>query len=96
MIKMRLHQQFDLNTRNIALLGRDLFAMPPYVIEELISNLSKKGYIVLKSSAYQIGIPQSITIVKEFSGPFVSQFADKIRNDFDSVSRKLGIREMFE
>lgn len=93
---MRLHQQFDLNTRNLTLLGRDLLAIPPYAIEELVSNLSKKGYTVLKSSSYYMGIPQSLTIIKEFTGPFVSQFADKIRNDFDNVSKKLGIREMFE
>ena len=70
--------------------------MPPYTIEELVSNLSKKGYTVLKSSAYHTGIPQIITIVKEFTGPFVSQFTNKIKDDFDAVSKKLGIREMFE
>ena len=93
---MRLHHQFDLNVSNVKLFGRELLVIPPYVIEELTTNLSKKGYTVLKSSAYFMGIPQSITVVKEFTGPFVIQFANKIRNDFDNVSKKLGIRELFE
>ncbi|MBI2656096.1 hypothetical protein HYX06_06770 [Candidatus Woesearchaeota archaeon] len=93
---MRLHHQFDLNTRILNSFGKDKIALPPYLIEDLITKLSKEGYTVLKSSAYFMGIPQSIIVVKEFTGPFVSQFASKIRNDFDSVSRKLGIRELFE
>lgn len=93
---MRLHHQFDLNANNINSMGRDLLTIPPFIIEELISNLSKNGYTVLKSSAYYMGIPKSITVVKEFTGPFVSQFASKIRNDFERVSEKLGIRELFE
>lgn len=93
---MKMHRQFDLNVNNVKLFGRDLLVIPPYVIEELTSNLSKKGYTVLKSSAYFMGIPQSITVVKEFTGPFVTQFASKIRNDFENVSNKLGIRELFE
>ena len=93
---MRLHHQFDLNTNNLNQFGRDLLTIPPYLIEELVSSLSKNGYTVLKSSAYYMGIPQSITVVKEFTGPFASQFANKIRNDFDNVSKKLGIRELFE
>ena len=93
---MRLHHQFDLNINNTELFGRELLVTPPSIIEELTVNLSKKGYTVLKSSAYYMGIPQSITVVKEFTGPFVSQFANKIRNDFENVSKKLGIRELFE
>ena len=93
---MRLHQQFDINTRNLAVLGRDILAIHPYAIEELITSLSKRGYTVLKSSSYYMGIPQSLTIIKEFTGPFASLFANKIREDFDNVSKKLGIREMFE
>lgn len=93
---MKVHHQFDLNIGNVKLFGRELLVVPPYVIEELISNLSKKGYTVLKSSAYFMGIPQSITVVKEFTGPFVSHFTNKMRDDFDSVSKKLGINELFE
>lgn len=93
---MRLHHQFDLNMGAVKAFGKDMLALPPYLIEELMAKLSKEGYTVLKSSAYFMGIPQSITIVKEFSGPFVSQFANKIRNDFENVSKKLGIRELFE
>ena len=96
MIKMRLHHQFDLNISSIKPVGRELLTISPYLIEELVSSLSKKGYQVLKSSAYFMGIPQSITVVKEFTGPFVNQFADKIRDDFESVSRKLGIKELFD
>lgn len=70
--------------------------MPPYIIEELANNLSKKGYTVLKSSAYYMGIPQSITVVKEFTGPFISKFANKIREDFNETTKTLGIRELFE
>ncbi len=93
---MKLHHQFDLKVNNVKVFGRELFAIPPYIIEELATNLSKKGYTVLKSSAYYMGIPQSITVVKEFSGPFVSHFANKIRDDFDAVSKQLGIKELFE
>jgi len=93
---MKLHQEFSLNPNAIKPLGRELFVTPPHLIEELITSMTKKGYRVLKSSIYFMGIPQSITVVKEFSGPFVSHFANKIRDDFEAVSRKLGIKELFE
>ena len=93
---MKLHHQFDLNMGILNSFGKGRIALPPHIVEDLIAKLSKEGYTVLKSSAYFMGIPQSVTVVKEFTGPFASQFANKIRNDFDSVSRKLGIRELFE
>ncbi|MBI4452439.1 hypothetical protein HY637_03355 [Candidatus Woesearchaeota archaeon] len=92
---MKLHQQFDLNLSMAKPLGRELMTLPPYIIEELITKMSKKGYTVLKSSAYYMGIPQSIIVIKEFTGPFVSHFTSKIRKDFDEASRRLGINELF-
>lgn len=93
---MRLHQQFDLKQDVIKPIGRELFEIPPYLIEELVTNLSKKGYTILKSSAHYMGIPGSIIIVKELTGPFVMQFTTKIKDDFRAVSRKLGIEGLFE
>ena len=92
---MRIHQQFDLDLSSIRPLGRELLAIPPYVMENLIASLSKKGYTVLKSSAYYMGIPQSITVVKEFTGPFVSRFSSKMKEDFESVSKALKIEKLF-
>ncbi len=94
-MKMKLHHQFDLNTESTISLGRERMSIPPYMIEELVKSMTKKGYTVLKSSAYYMGIPQSITVVKEFTGPFVTHFAGKIKKDFDSVSKKIGIGELF-
>lgn len=93
---MKMHQQFDLNFSLMGGMGRDLFTIPPFIMEELVTNLSKKGYKVLQSSAYFMDIPQSITIVKDFTGPFVSKFSTKIREDFTSVARNLGIEKLFE
>ena len=93
---MRLHHQFDLDTENVKRLGRDLFALPPYLIEDLVNSLTKKGYKVLKSSADFMGIPKSITVVREFTGPFVSMFSAKIKEDFDSATRRLGIERLFQ
>ena len=93
---MKLHQQFDLKQDVIGPIGRELFEIPPYLIEQLITNLSKRGYTILKSSADYMGIPKSITIVKEFPGQFVMQFTTKIKDDFKAVSRKLGIEGLFE
>jgi len=93
---MRLHQQFDLNLSIMRPLGRELITIPPYLVEELILSLSKRGYQVLKSSAYFMGIPQSITVVNDFTGPFVSKFSTKIRDDFASISKSLGIENLFE
>ena len=93
---MKLYHQFDLKNEILKPLGRDLFEVPPYVVEELVKNLSRKGYTILKSSANYMGIPKSITVVKEFTGPFVGQFTAKIKDDFRSISKKLGISELFE
>jgi dienelactone hydrolase len=92
---MRLHQQFDLNTRTSTILVRDSFSISPYTIEQLADNLSKKGYTVMKSSAYFRGMPKSITVVKEFSGPFVTHFTAKMKEDFNVASNELGIKELF-
>lgn len=92
---MRIHQQFDLDLSSIRPLGRELLAIPPYIVENLIKNLSKRGYTVLKSSAYYMGIPQSITVVKEFTGPFVSKFSSKMKEDFEAVSKSLKIEKLF-
>ena len=93
---MRLHHQFDLDTENVKRLGRDLFTLPPYVVEDLVAALKKNGYIVLRSSADFMGIPKSITVAKEFTGPFVTMFAAKIREDFSSITKKLGIEALFQ
>lgn len=93
---MKLQQQFDLNLKILNDLGRELLAIPPHLIEELISSLTKKGYVVIKSSAYYMGIPQSITIIKDFTGPFVTQFSSKVKEDFNAVSKVLGIEKLFE
>jgi len=93
---MKLHHQFDLNNESIVSLGRERMSIPPYMIEELVTSMTKKGYTVLKSSAYYMGIPQSIIVVKEFTGPFVTHFTGKIKKDFDAVSKKLGIGELFK
>lgn len=97
---MKLHQQFDLNL--------DIFKIDkvndipkkvneiPVLVERLIKGLLEEGYIVIESSARYMGIPQSITIIKDFTGPFVTKFSAKIQHDFDAVSRALGIEKLFE
>ncbi len=92
---MRLHQQFDLKIEPI-LGGRQDLAIHPYVIEELIANLTRKGYRVIKSSANHMGMPQSITIIKDFTGPFAAMFSAKAKEDFDSITKRLGIDGMFQ
>lgn len=93
---MRLYHQFDLNLREIEEMGREFLSIPPYLIEELTKKLTKRGYTVLKSSADFMGLPQSITVIKEFTGPFAILFSKKIKEDFDAVSGKLGIKKLFE
>ena len=93
---MRLHHQFDLDIENVKRLGRDLFTLPPYILEELVTTLTKKGYTVLKSSADFMGIPKSITVVKEFTGPFVTMFSAKMKKDFNFITKKLGIERLFQ
>ncbi len=91
-----MHQQFDLNFSVMKGMGRDLLTIPPFIIEELVTNLSRKGYKVLQSSAYFMGLPQSITVVRDFTGPFVGKFSTKIREDFTSITKNLGIEKLFE
>ncbi|MBI2656842.1 hypothetical protein HYX03_03825 [Candidatus Woesearchaeota archaeon] len=93
---MKMHHQFDLNFSIIRPMGRELLTIPPYLVEELITKLTKRGYTVLKSSAYHMGIPQSITVIKEFTGPFVTKFSAKVQHDFNAVARALGIERLFE
>lgn len=92
---MKLHQQFDLNPNVIRPFGRELFAVPPYSIEELALKMSRKGYTVLQSSAYFMGIPQSITLVKNFTGPFATRFSAKMKEDFANAAKNLGMEELF-
>ena len=91
---MRLHHQFELNIENRGE-GSQIFAIQPSVVEELVTSLTRKGYTVLKSSAHYMGIPQSITVIKEFTGPFTTLFSSKLKEDFDTISAKLGIDKLF-
>ena len=96
---MILHKQFDLN---LELLKVDSFNdIPrainevPILVENVVKGLLERGYTVIESSADYMGIPKSITVIKEFTGPFVSIFATKINEDFESVSEALGIKKLF-
>jgi hypothetical protein len=97
---MKLHQQFDLNIDAIRV--KNFNDIPkavneiPVLVEKLIKDLIEKGYIVIESSAKFRGVPQSITIIKDFAGPFVSHFSAKTKEDFNAVSRDLGIERLFE
>ena len=97
---MKVHQQFDLNLD--ALKVKKFNDIPravneaPFLVEKLIKNLLEEGYIVIESSARYMGIPQSITVVKDFTGPFVTIFSTKIKEDFNDVSKALGIDKLFE
>ncbi|MBI2654334.1 hypothetical protein HYX02_06020 [Candidatus Woesearchaeota archaeon] len=97
---MKIHQQFDLNLN--ALNPKGFHDIPrainevPVLVERMINELLEKGYIVIESSAKFMGVPQSITIIKDFTGPFVTQFSLKTKEDFKAVSRALGIERLFE
>ena len=97
---MKLHQQFDLNLK--ALKPEKIDDIPktinelPVLVEKLVKDLLKEGYIVIESSARFMGVPQSITIVKDFTGPFVLNFSSKVIEDFRAFSRKLGVERLFE
>ena len=98
--EMRIHQQFDLKLdalkiENFKDIPRAINEVP-LLVEKLIKDLLEKGYEVAQSSAYHMGIPQSITVVKDFTGPFATMFSAKITNDFDAVSKGLGIDRLFE
>ena len=97
---MKIHQQFDLNSKAISL--EKINDIPkavneiPALVEKLIKNLLQKGYIVIKEGASSFGVPNRITVIKEFNGPFVTHFSIKTKEDFTSVSRALGIEKLFE
>lgn len=99
---MKLYQQFDLNLNALkidAFRGIDILKAIneiPVLVEKLIKDLLEDGYIVIESSARHMGIPRSITVVKDFTGPFVTKFSAKVRNDFDAVSKAIGIEKLFE
>lgn len=95
-MQMKIHQQFDLNLGVINELGKDSLVVPPHLIEELITKLTKRGYTILKSSTSYMGLPQSITLVKDFTEPFVAKFSAKTIEDFNAISRALGIDKLFE
>ena len=97
---MKLHQQFDvnidsLNVKNFNNISRVINKIPD-LVENLIEELLEKGYFVIRDGSNQIGIPKSITLVKDFSGPFVTNFSLKMKEDFNSVSKALGIEKLFE
>lgn len=97
---MKLHQQFDLNIN--ALQVKNFNDIPraineiPTLVEKLIKELLQKGYSVAKEGAYFTGVPRSITVIKDFRGPFATQFSTKINEDFNFVSKNLGIERLFE
>ena len=97
---MKLHQQFDLNTKALNI---DSFNdVPkkineiPLLVEKLIKDLLEEGYIVIESSARYMGVPKNITVIKDFTGPFVTKFSAKLQNDFNALSKKLGVEKLFE
>lgn len=97
---MKLHQQFDLNldvlkVKNFNDIPRALNEVP-LLVERLVKNLLEKGYDVIKEGAGFMGIPKSITVIKNFTGPFVTQFSAKAKEDFDDASKDLGIERLFE
>ena len=97
---MKLHQQFDLNfdtlkVQNFKDIPRAVNKIP-VLVEKLIKDLLEEGYIVIESSASFMGIPKTITIVKDFTGPFVTRFSAKIQHDFNALSKSLGIERLFE
>jgi hypothetical protein len=97
---MKIHQQFDLNLK--ALKPESFNDLPraingvPLLVEKLTKNLLEQGYIVIESSARYMGIPKTITVIKDFTGPFAIVFSSKINDDFNTLSRKLGMERLFE
>ena len=97
---MKLHQQFDLNLK--ALKPESFNDIPrainemPVLTEKLIKNLLEQGYVVIESSARYMGIPKTITVIKDFTGPFATIFSTKINEDFNNRARKLGMEKLFE
>ncbi|MBI2541905.1 hypothetical protein HYV80_04300 [Candidatus Woesearchaeota archaeon] len=97
---MKLHQQFDLNLRalkpeNFNNIPRAINMMPG-LVEGLVKRLLGQGYVVIESSARYMGIPKSITVIKDFSGPFATMFSAKINEEFSSFSKRIGVERLFE
>ena len=97
---MKLYRQFDLNLENLKI--NNFNGIPkaineiPILVEKLITNLLDRGYDVVKEGVHFTGLPQSITIVKDFTGPFAIKFSAKIKDDFDALSKTPGIERLFE
>lgn len=97
---MKIHQQFDLNLKafkpeNFNDIPRVINEMPA-LVENLVKNLLEQGYVVIESSAKYMGIPKTITVIKDFTGPFATIFSKKINDEFNDLSRKLGMEKLFE
>lgn len=96
---MKLHQQFDLNEGVLRVDRMPIqksAGRTPVLVERLVRMLAKRGYTVIESSIRFMGVPQSITVTKDFTGPFASLFSAKITNDFRSISNALGIGKLFD
>ena len=94
-----MHQQFDLNVEMFRTASTDAIERVkeiPSLVEELTKDLIKRGYIVIESSSRYMGIPQSITVVKDFTGPFVLKICSEAKEDFKKASRALGLERLFE
>jgi|SRR3989338_3608925 len=97
---MKIHQQFDLNTsasnpEYLSEISKSVKSIPE-LFERLMKDLLQKGYIVIQEGVNSVGVPRRITLIKEFSGPFVTHFSMKAREDFKAISRALGIEKLFE
>ncbi|HLC60073.1 MAG TPA: hypothetical protein VJJ52_01445 [Candidatus Nanoarchaeia archaeon] len=92
---MKLHEEFDLNVGEMKTIVRDYMVIPPHLIEELLTNLKQKGYIVLKSTIDFMGVPKRITLIKKFKGPFVTMFSAKMKQDFIDETKNLRIEGLF-
>ncbi len=90
---MKLHQQFDLNTRIRPDLAKSAGEVAT-LVERLVKSLVDKGYMVIKSSASHMGVPQNITVIKDITGS-VTQFTIETEKDFQKASRTLGIEKLF-
>lgn len=97
---MKLHQQFDLNL--MALKPENFNGLPRSIntaselVERLVKSLLEQGYVVIESSAKHMGIPNSITVVKDFTGPFATLFSSRINEEFSKLSKSIGIERLFE
>ncbi len=97
---MKVHHQFDLNLsflrqRNFSGISKNINENS-IQIEKLIQALIGRGYMVIESSPRYMGIPQSITIIKDLTGPFVVRLSSKVQDDFKAISSALGIEKLFE